>query len=189
MKSPAHITRLATYAAILIAGLFWIWFSKAPPGSTTSGEIPAPRAGFLAPDFSLPNEDGEFIQLSDLKGQPVLLNIWATWCPPCRAEMPAMESVYQDYRAEGFTIVAVNAADQDNFESAKEFVRANGLTFPVVFDESGQVSRQYQVRALPTSFFIDAQGIIQEVVVGGPMSEALLRIRVEQLMESMEGSG
>jgi peroxiredoxin len=175
--------RTLIYLFILLAGAAWIWTSRIPPGETTSGRIPAPQKGFLAPDFSLSTIDGQTIRLSELRGKPVLLNIWATWCPPCRAEMPAIQRAHQQYQAQGLAILGVNATQQDSRQEAVEFSRSQGLTFPILLDEEGQVNQLYQTRALPTSFFIDAQGVIQEVVVGGPMSEALLRIRIEQLIE------
>ena len=171
------------YLLYLLAGAIWIFFSQAPPGSTTSGLIPAPQKGFLAPDFSLETADGQIIALSELRGQPVLLNIWASWCLPCRSEMPAMQRVYEQYQAQGFTILAVNATNQDQMQTALGFAKELGLTFPILFDMDGNVSHLYQVRALPTSFFINQNGVIQEVVVGGPMAEALLDIRVRQLIE------
>jgi cytochrome c biogenesis protein CcmG, thiol:disulfide interchange protein DsbE len=97
--------------------------------------------------------------------------------------MPAMQRVYEEYQAQGFVILAVNATDQDNLNAANAFVESLGLTFPILLDPSGEVSAAYEVRALPSSFFIDREGIIREVVVGGPMSEALLRIRVQQILE------
>ena len=169
--------------AILILAAGWVWASRAPAGSTTAGAIPAPRQGFLAPDFSLGTSTGETIHLAGLRGRPVLINLWASWCAPCRAEMPALQRVYEDYQDQGITILAVNATDQDQVDKAIAFGQEYGLTFPILFDLDGSVSRQYLLRALPTSFFVDPQGIIREVVVGGPMSEALLRIRVEQLLE------
>jgi peroxiredoxin len=171
---------------ILLAGAGWIWLSKAPPGSTTTGAIPAPRQGFQAPDFSLQNELGDTITLSALRGRPVLVNLWASWCLPCRAEMPALEKVYQEYRDEGFEILAVNAANQDSEAAALAFAKSYGLNFPILFDAEGLVAGQYRVQAFPTSFFIRPDGTIQEVVVGGPMAEALLRVRVEQLLDSSE---
>ena len=173
------------YALALFIGAGWIWASKAPPGSTTHGGIPAPQKGFLAPDFTLETSSGEAITLSELRGRPVLLNFWASWCPPCRAEMPAMERAYQDHQAQGFLILGVNAANQDDPAQALAFTAAQRLTFPILFDSDGEVSRLYQVRALPSSFFIDSGGVIQEVVIGGPMSEALLQIRVQQLVEEI----
>ena len=139
--------------------------------------------GFMAPDFSLLTENGDEIRLSELRGQAVLINFWASWCNPCRAEMPAMEKVYQEYQGQGFVILAINATSQDNPADAINFASQLGLSFPILFDLDGKVNSAYQVRALPTSFFVDRQGIIQEIVVGGPMSEALLRIRIENLLE------
>lgn len=175
--------QLPLYALILALSAGWVWVSAAPEGSTTVGEIPAPQVGFLAPDFTLHSLNGETIHLADLRGQPVLINLWASWCPPCRAEMPAMQAVYESYQAQGFVILAVNATHQDTAASAAAFVAKNNLTFPILLDVDGQVSEAYQLRSLPTSFFVDSSGIIQEVVIGGPMAEALLRTRVETLLE------
>ena len=107
---------------LLGMGVVWIWMSLVPPGSTTSGAIPAPQEGFLAPDFTLRTLDGGEITLSDLRGKAILLNFWATWCPPCRAEMPAMQKVYLDYGAGQFVILAVNNTHQD----VKDDVEAKG---------------------------------------------------------------
>jgi peroxiredoxin len=173
---------------ILLAGAGWTWANRAAPGSTTAGAVPAPRQGFPAPDFSLETAQGQTITLSELRGRPVLINLWASWCVPCRTEMPALERVHRDYRDQGFVLLAVNATYQDSQQAAVDFAREHSLTFPILLDRDGKVSSgQYQLRALPTSFFVDPQGIIQEVVVGGPMSEALLRIRVEQLFGEKTG--
>jgi cytochrome c biogenesis protein CcmG, thiol:disulfide interchange protein DsbE len=168
---------------VLVLGAGWIWASAASSGDTTSGQIPAPRQGFLAPDFSLQDMQGETVTLSELRGRPILINLWATWCPPCRAEMSDMQEVYEAYQERGFLILAVNATYQDSATAAVSFVEEYDLTFPILFDTTGETSRKYQMRALPTSFFVDSEGIIQEVVVGGPMSPALLRVRVEELLQ------
>jgi len=171
--------------AILIIGAGWIWISAPSPGSITEGKIPAPQKGFLAPDFTLETLAGENITLSDLRGHAVLINLWASWCPPCRAEMPDMQQAYEDYEERGFTILAINATNQDSLSAAEDFVKDHNLTFPILLDSKGEVSRLYQLRSLPTSYFVDAEGIIQEVIVGGPMSEALLRTRIESLLPEM----
>jgi len=167
---------------VLTIGAVWIIFTSPEGGQVTGGKIPAPREGFLAPDFVLQDQHGQSIRLSDLRGQPVLVNLWASWCGPCKAEMPAMQEVYEAYAPHGFTILAVNTTYQDDQDDALDFVENRGLTFPILFDFDGSVSQQYRVQAMPTSFFVDRDGVIQRTVFGGPMSEALLRAEVEKLL-------
>jgi cytochrome c biogenesis protein CcmG, thiol:disulfide interchange protein DsbE len=168
---------------ILLGGALWVWASAAAPDAVTAGQIPAPRKGFLAPDFALTDQNGSEYSLSDLRGQAVLVNMWASWCTPCRAEMPAMQTVYQDYHERGFEILAVNTTFQDDPNSALSFANELGLTFPLLWDIDGSTSSLYQIRAMPTSFFVKRDGTIDEVVIGGPMAEALLRVRIERLLE------
>jgi peroxiredoxin len=169
--------------AILLLCVGLIWFSRVPEGSNISAVIVAPKEGFMAPDFTLPTLEGESITLSDLNGSAILINIWASWCPPCRAEMPAMQSIYEKYHDDGFIILAVNATNQDSLPSVNQFIQSNQLTFPVLLDTDGKVSTSYQLLSLPTSLFVDKNGIVQEVVIGGPMSEALLLDQVKSLLE------
>lgn len=165
---------------LLLLGLIWIFASRMTgPASPTLPE--APQKGFLAPDFTLESRDGQPVRLSDLRGKPVILNFWASWCPPCRAEMPAMQSLYETYQ-ENFVLLGVNVTSQDTPANAEAFLREYGLTFPILFDRDGKVTRRYAVTSLPTTFFIDARGIIREVVVGGPLTEASLRARLETLL-------
>lgn len=178
---PSH--RRILSVLVLVLGGAWIALSADRDGSATAGLIPAPQAGFLAPDFSLSTPDGETVTLSDLRGQAVLLNLWATWCPPCRAEMPAIQALYEEYRDQGFAVLAVNTTYQDDPTAVRPFFEQNGLTFTLLLDESGSVASAYALRSLPSSFFIDRRGIIREVVIGGPMSEALLRTRIEAILE------
>jgi len=175
--------RRVLYVIILITGLAWIFASADRAGTSTAGEIPAPREGFLAPDFSLETTNGETVTLSELRGQAVLVNLWATWCPPCRAEMPAIQKVYDDYKEQGLIVLAVNMTYQDTPPAVLPFLQENNLTFPVLLDQNGTMAKSYELRSLPSSFFIDRNGIIQEVVIGGPMSEALLRTRIESILE------
>ncbi len=167
--------------AVLFAGAAWIWLSALPPGGVDPGRQPAPRAGFPAPDFTLATAAGDEFTLSELRGRPVLINLWASWCGPCRTEMPAIERVYRAYRDEGLVVLAVNVTHQDSQQAALAFAAEYGLTFPILLDLDGQVARAYQMRALPSTYFVDPSGRISEVVIGGPMAEALLRTRVEQL--------
>lgn len=171
-------------ACLLILGAAWIALSTTWAGNITQGKKPAPRQGFLAPDFELVDTGGNLVRLSDFRGSPVLLNFWASWCPPCRAEMPAMQRVHEAYADKSYVILAVNTAYQDRETDALQFARQFDLTFPILFDRTGETSRLYEIRSMPTSFFIDSQGIIREVIVGGPMSEGLLRSQAERMMET-----
>ena len=178
-----RINRRLVFAGILLVGLLWIGLSADHNRSSTGGWIPAPQKGFLAPEFNLSTLDGQSVKLSDLRGKIILVNFWATWCPPCRAEMPAIENVYNSYKDQGFVVLAVNSTIQDTFADVAPFAQQYGLSFPILLDRTGDISHLYMLRSLPTSFFIDKDGTIRDVVIGGPMSEALLRSRVEQLLQ------
>jgi peroxiredoxin len=177
------VQRRIIYSLILLLGLAWIFVSADRFGTSTAGQVPAPQQGFLAPDFELKTQTGETIKLSDLRGQAVLVNLWATWCPPCRAEMQTIETVYNEYKDQGFIVLAVNMTYQDNALDILPFVTEQGLTFPILLDETKVVAKAYQLQSLPSSYFIGRDGIINEVVIGGPMAEALLRTRIEDILE------
>ncbi|HLF90047.1 MAG TPA: prolipoprotein diacylglyceryl transferase family protein [Anaerolineales bacterium] len=156
---------------ILVIGALWIGASAAPPGETTKEKISAPRTGFTAPDFTLSTPDGEVFTLSKLRGRTVIVNLWASWCGPCRAEMPALQRVHEAYKDAGLVILAVNATNQDSKTAALAFATEHGLTFPILLDLDGQVSQQYELRALPSTYFIRPNGIIEEVVTRlGPLA-------------------
>ena len=117
-----------------------------------------------APDFTLPDLAGHARRLAGFRGQVILMNFWATWCAPCRAEMPAMERLYQQMKDDGFTIVAVNFGE--TAEQVKPFVEELRLTFPILLDREGQASRLYRVFSLPTTFLLDRHGALVGRAVG-----------------------
>lgn len=175
-------------AGIVLLGAGWIFLTRTPVIQTTGGgPPPSPKEGFSAPAFSLDILNAEIstakVSLTDFRGQVVMINFWATWCSPCREEMPAIQSVYEEYREQGFEVLAVNTTFQDNEFDVKDFVAEYNLSFPILLDRSGDVSQQYQLRGLPSTYFIDRQGVIQTVIVGGPMKDTTIRSIVEAMLK------
>lgn len=126
--------------------------------------------GNLAPDFELRTVDGKAMKLSGLRGKKVIVNFWATWCPPCRLEMPEMEKFYTKNKNEGIEILAVNLTKAEKRRAdVPAFMEAYGITFPVLLDENSDAARLYEVSSIPASFIIDTQGVIREKIVG-PMT-------------------
>ena len=119
------------------------------------------RVGDTAPDFWLQLADGRYVRLSDLKGKPVVINFWATWCPPCRAEMPEFVKTAAD---EDLVVLAVNV--EEDRKAVEEFAAEFGMEMPVVLDSDGQLNQRYLVQGLPTTYFIDSQGKLSSMVVG-----------------------
>ncbi|HYG57169.1 MAG TPA: TlpA disulfide reductase family protein [Symbiobacteriaceae bacterium] len=137
--------------------------SEAQPGPATSE--PRPVKGAPAPEIIAKDvKTGEVIRLSDLKGQVVMVNFWATWCPPCRAEMPDMEQLYRETQGK-VRILAVGGDGKESAQQLAAFAEEMGLTFPVVHD-FGSAARSYRILGLPTTYFIDQNGIIRERMQG-----------------------
>lgn len=171
----------------LLAGIVWTVFSRVPSavGAPLSSS-PSPREGFLAPDFTLDTLDGSKITLSELRGKIVVINLWATWCPPCRAETPALEKAYEQYKDSGVVILGVNLTNQDSLSDVKAFIQEFKLTYPILLDRDGSVNNTlYQIKGLPSTFFVNREGIIRTVVVGGPMSETFIRSKIEALLKEI----
>lgn len=142
------------------------------------------RVGKPAPDFSLKTIEGKEIKLSDLRGKAVLINMWASWCPPCRDEMPGIQAAYEKYKDKGLVVLGIDFTVQDNLPDVKSFVQELKLTFPILLDETGEVSAGwYGMRALPTSYFVDAQGVIQRIQVGAMSPEKIEEYLAEILLK------
>ena len=122
-------------------------------------EVQRPRVRLPAPAFTLPSLDGGRVRLADFRGKVVLLNFWATWCRPCREEMPSLEALWADYRDRPFIVLAVTA-DRGSLRPVREFVRRHGLDFPVLLDADGAVRNRYEVYALPMTYLIGRDGRI-----------------------------
>ena len=139
-------------------------------GGAVIGTGRAPQVGDPAPEIALRGLDGETVRLSDYAGRPVLVNFWASWCPPCKAEMPRFE---QAYAAGSVVVLGVNTLDVDDEIEARVAARDLGVTFPILFDEQRDAQRAYAVRGLPTSFLVGPDGRIV-AVHPGEMSQAQL---------------
>jgi cytochrome c biogenesis protein CcmG, thiol:disulfide interchange protein DsbE len=171
----------AVVALILVASI-WLLTGRNNEQTRAMGEVNRP-----APAIDLPTLDGGQIDLASFRGQVVLVNFWGTWCEPCRREMPALQSAYDQLRNEGFQVIGVNLADDEatngtGVEEIREFVRQYGVTYPNGLDTEGSVTNAYRVFPLPTSFFIDAQGNIRYVHVGELNLEDI-QARFKQLQE------
>lgn len=150
-----------------------------PPAGTAMTGI---REGQLAPDFSLPTLDGGTLALSSLRGRPVLLNFWASWCAPCRQEMPALVRAYRQFHPQGLEIVAFNVTYQDSPADVRAFVDEFSMPFPVVLDQAGHVTEDsYQLRGLPMSIFINPAGKVTRIQLGA-MNDAQVTEFVTQLL-------
>jgi thiol-disulfide isomerase/thioredoxin len=127
--------------------------------------IPVLRAKSPAPDFTATRLDGSPVRLGALKGKVVFLNFWATWCPPCREEMPSMEALYQRFRGRDLEFLAVDI--QEDKDKVAAFMKEYGLSFPAALDNTGRISGEYGIRGIPATFIIDREGNVIASVVGG----------------------
>ena len=127
--------------------------------------VTAPQKVLSAPSFDLPGLKKGSMRLSDYKGKLVLLNFWASFCAPCRVEMPALENLWQRYRDQGFVVLALSA-DRDNLKQVEQLIKDGGYSFPVLLDTEGEVRKMYEVRALPTSYLIGRDGKFIGRIIG-----------------------
>lgn len=159
-----------------------------PPGADV-----LPKEGALAPDFLLETLDGDELRLSDLRGQPLVVNFWATWCSPCRKEIPELVAAYDRFRDEGLVIIGVNLQESEGI--IRRYADDFGMEFPIVIDRRGKVADQYRLLGLPMTFFVDREGVVQSVFIGpfqgetqgtnvqGAIGESDLEKRIAEIME------
>jgi len=174
-------------AGILLLGALWILASAHVSVDAAVGAPPsAPEVGLSAPDFDLELMSGGQLSLSSMRGNAVVINFWASWCGPCRAEMPAIETIYNEYRDKGLVVLAVNATLQDSIIEAQAFAMQYGLTFPILLDSDGSISNTYRLSGLPTTYFVGRDGIIKKINIGGPLTETQLRIEIDALLNGTQ---
>jgi peroxiredoxin len=175
--------------ALIITTLSLAWMLLTPilfPAVEADAFQSAPHRGFYAPLFTLETPMGETHSLEDYRGQPVLIFFWASWCSVCKSAMPGLESVYQEFSPQGFTILAVNTTNQDILSSAVNEFTSRRYTYTMLLDQDGTVANLYRMRAVPTSILVGPDGRVTDVIIGSGISEGFLRARLSQLLA--EGS-
>lgn len=161
--------------------------STPPPsggGSSSQGSSNSSfgLTGKAAPDFKLKTLDGKEISLSQLKGKPVVVNFFASWCPPCIKEMPDLNAFANEYK-DKVTVLGLNVTTNDRVEDVKKMVAEQKLTFPVLLDEKGAAAVAYKIVPIPTTFFIDKDGVIQDVLIGAARDKEDFARRVAPLLK------
>lgn len=158
---------VAVISSLAILTYVKLWAGGSPAGSTQPANLlkTAPQVGFRAPDFQLTGLDGKKYSLDGMRGKPLVINFWASWCPPCRLEAPELVKLYNQYQGR-LEILAINLTFQDSLEDMRAFVDESGVTFPVLLDKEGAVTKAYQIQGIPTAFFVNKEGVIIDRVVG-----------------------
>jgi peroxiredoxin len=163
-KARKNTQLLLTILFVFVACVLLIVFLRQERGSIikTAKMI---QPGFKVPSFTLPDINGKEVSLSDQRGKVVLVNVWATWCPPCRREMPSMQRLYEKFKGKNFEILAVSI-DSEGREAVEPFMRKMNLTFPALLDPGETIRSLYGITGVPESFIIDQQGILVEKIIG-----------------------
>ena len=164
MARPALQSKVIILLLIFVAYLALRWVSSRPTAPDMIVLPPSNRQP-LAATFSLPTLQGDMLHLADLRGQVVLLNFWATWCYPCRTEIPSMNALYRKYQHQPFTIVAV-ASDAQGADVVAPFAKTHQLTFPILLDPQNHLGSQLNIPGIPTSYLLDKQGRVAGLEVG-----------------------
>lgn len=144
-----------------------------------------PEKGFAAPDFELNTLSGERVRLYENNGKPTLVNFWASWCPPCKVEMPHLQAAYEEYGDE-INFLMVDLAFNDDLDAMTKYIEENGYTFPIPLDETGDVATEYQAIAIPTTFIVDEEGIIVHHVQGA-MTEQQIKSFMKEMTKEAPG--
>ncbi len=146
----------------------------------STGSDQGSQIGNLAPDFQLHNLEGQTVSLSDLQGNPVLINFWATRCPPCVSEMPYIQAVYDEWSDRGLVVLAINIGESHS--QVENFMESQGLSLPVLLDTKQDIAQKYNIQYIPTTFFIDKDGIIQDKVIGAFQNKTQIEERLSKIM-------
>ena len=183
---PAQrINHQAVIIVILMAAAVLVIFALRQKDSFLNDTKPEAMAvGLPAPDFTLPGLDGQMVSLSDYRGKVVLVNVWATWCPPCVDEMPSLERLYRQIKNEKFELLAVSI-DSTGRDAVEPFMKKHNLTFPALIDPQATIRIPYQTTGVPETFIIDKKGILVKKIIGpldwsGPEVVRLIRALIQE---------
>ncbi len=193
VRAPALRVDFKRYAilALVVAGILGaIWALDGGKADQAAGETGSvtltgisggvtPRIGEAAPDFTLQDTTGKSVSLTGFRGHPVFVNFWASWCPPCRSEMPDIQSLAQENAGKGLVVLGVNM--QEDSQPVVHYADTLGLSFPLVLDRNGSVSTRYNVTGLPTSYILDEDGVIRAMNIG-PLTPKGLRAKLASVL-------
>lgn len=164
-------------AAVLVIGGYAV-------GSTFFASSAVLKAGDKPPAFKLLDLEGNVHDSSEYAGKPLIINFWGTFCPPCRDEMPALQSVYEKWKNQGVELIGINLSEDKL--SVNNFVRQVGAKFPILLDRNRQTEKKFGLKQYPTTFFVHADGTIEEVLIGGPLTEEQIAGHIEKLLKAKD---
>ena len=186
---PGALRNIFATVLVGIAIVGIVWYFDSPSSAASSQDItltaeasgPAPRVGEVAPDFTVRDIDGNLHKLSDYRGRPVWLNFWASWCPPCRAENPDIQAVYDANRDAGLAVLGIAIGEDSG--TVKDYAGRAGLTYTIGLDGGTDIAATYRIVGIPTHFFIDKDGILRDWRIGS-MSKDTMATKVAEIMAS-----
>ena len=177
------LTKRVLLPVILVLMLL---FTGCSVGYSASTDVPAALMGRTAPDFQLQDLNGEMVSLSGLRGKPVFINFWATWCPDCREEMPLIQQVYEEWvnKSPSLVVLAINVGESKLM--AQNYMRENNLSFPALLDITQSVAQEYRTSSFPTifptSYFIDKNGMILSKAIGPFPNKESIEKQIEKII-------
>jgi peroxiredoxin len=186
---PGALRNIFVTVLVGIAIVGIVWYFDSPSSAASSQNItltatasgPAPRVGQVAPDFAVRDIDGNLHKLSDFRGRPVWINFWASWCPPCRAENPDIQAVYDANRAAGLVVLGIAIGEEDS--TVRGYAGRAGLTYTIGLDGGTDIAAAYRIVGIPTHFFIDKDGVLREWRIGS-ISKETMETKVSEIMAS-----
>jgi len=173
MNKLLKVMMVITLALVMTSGFAMV-------GCSSSSTAEGTQIGDLAPDFQFQNQEGQASSLSNLRGKPVMLNFWATWCGPCVSEMPYLQEVYEEYSTDQLDVLTINIDASSS--KVSQFLQSHKLSLPVLLGYKTEVAQRYSVRYIPTTFFIDKEGIIQAQHVGAFPSKEAIEEDIDKIM-------